>query len=209
MASLGILVFLVVVLVEVLTAAADRFVNGGTPRVFPEGIALMAVTLIVNLFVVVVRAARRPPPEQRGAAGGREAHAQRRADDRRRARRAARRVVGLSAARPDGGAARGGLHRPRVLEHRAGGVAHPGRRDRHRRSATCATVVQSCPASSAARRSARAARPTTRSWICTSGWTATRRCRDGPRHVARRQGPADGEVSAAGRTSSSTSSRLL
>jgi cation diffusion facilitator family transporter len=52
MASLGILVFLVVVLVEVLTAAADRFVNGGTPRVFPEGIGLMTVTLIVNLFVV-------------------------------------------------------------------------------------------------------------------------------------------------------------
>jgi cation diffusion facilitator family transporter len=52
MASLGILVFLVVVLVEVLTAAADRFVNGGTPRVFPEGIGLMAITLIVNVFVV-------------------------------------------------------------------------------------------------------------------------------------------------------------
>ena len=51
-ASLGILVFLVVVLVEVLTAAADRFVNGGTPRVFPEGIALMALTLVVNLWVV-------------------------------------------------------------------------------------------------------------------------------------------------------------
>ncbi len=52
MASLGILVFLVVVLVEVLTAAADRLVSGGTPRVFPEGIGLMVVTLIVNLFVV-------------------------------------------------------------------------------------------------------------------------------------------------------------
>ena len=52
MASLGILVFLVIVLVEVLTAAADRMVNGGTPRVFPEGIGLMTVTLIVNLFVV-------------------------------------------------------------------------------------------------------------------------------------------------------------
>jgi cation diffusion facilitator family transporter len=51
-ASLGILVFLVVVLVEVLTAAADRLVNGGTPRVFPEGIGVMTVTLIVNLFVV-------------------------------------------------------------------------------------------------------------------------------------------------------------
>jgi cation diffusion facilitator family transporter len=53
MASLGILVFLVVVLVEVLTAAADRFVNGGTPRVFPEGIALMTLTLVVNVWVVV------------------------------------------------------------------------------------------------------------------------------------------------------------
>ncbi len=52
MASLGILVFLVIVLVEVLSAAADRLVNGGTPRVFPEGIGLMTVTLIVNLFVV-------------------------------------------------------------------------------------------------------------------------------------------------------------
>jgi cation diffusion facilitator family transporter len=52
MASLGILVFLVVVLVEVLSAAADRLVNGGTPRVFPEGIALMTATLIVNVFVV-------------------------------------------------------------------------------------------------------------------------------------------------------------
>jgi cation diffusion facilitator family transporter len=52
MASLGILIFLVIVLVEVLSAAADRFVHGGTPRVFPEGIGIMAVTLVVNLFVV-------------------------------------------------------------------------------------------------------------------------------------------------------------
>ena len=61
MASLGILVFLVVVLVEVLSAAADRFVNGGTPKVFPEGVGLMTATLIVNLFVVSyeMRAGRR------------------------------------------------------------------------------------------------------------------------------------------------------
>jgi len=52
MASLGILIFLVIVLVEVLTAAADRFVHGGTPRVFPEGIGIMAVTLVINMFVV-------------------------------------------------------------------------------------------------------------------------------------------------------------
>lgn len=52
MASLGILVFLVVVLVQVLTAAADRLINGGTPRVFPEGIGLMVATLVVNVLVV-------------------------------------------------------------------------------------------------------------------------------------------------------------
>jgi cation diffusion facilitator family transporter len=53
MASLGILVFLVIVLVQVVTAAADRLFRGGSPpRVFPEGIGLMAVTLVVNLVVV-------------------------------------------------------------------------------------------------------------------------------------------------------------
>jgi cation diffusion facilitator family transporter len=52
MASIGILIFLVIVLVEVLNAAADRFVNGGTPRVFPEGIGIMAITLVINVFVV-------------------------------------------------------------------------------------------------------------------------------------------------------------
>jgi cation diffusion facilitator family transporter len=61
MASLGILVFLVIVLVQVLGAAYDRVVNGGAPRVFPEGIGIMTVTLVVNLFVVSYeeRAARR------------------------------------------------------------------------------------------------------------------------------------------------------
>ena len=53
MASLGILVFLVIVLIEVLGAAYDRLVNGGTPKVFPEGIGIMAITLVVNLFVVL------------------------------------------------------------------------------------------------------------------------------------------------------------
>jgi cation diffusion facilitator family transporter len=52
MASLGILVFLIIVLVQVLGAAYDRLVNGGEPRVFPEGIGIMVVTLAVNLFVV-------------------------------------------------------------------------------------------------------------------------------------------------------------
>jgi cation diffusion facilitator family transporter len=52
MASIGILVFLIVVLVQVLSASLDRFLNGGTPRVFPEGIGLMAITLAINIMVV-------------------------------------------------------------------------------------------------------------------------------------------------------------
>ena len=61
MASIGILVFLVVVLVQVLSASLDRFLNGGSPRVFPEGIGLMAGTLVINLAVVSyeLREARR------------------------------------------------------------------------------------------------------------------------------------------------------
>jgi cation diffusion facilitator family transporter len=52
MASLGILLFLVIVLVQVLSAALDRLLHGGAPRVFPEGIGVMVLTLIVNLAVV-------------------------------------------------------------------------------------------------------------------------------------------------------------
>ena len=61
MASLGITLFLVLVLFQVLAAAYDRFVHGGTPRVFPEGIAVMTTTLVINLLVVAYesRAGRR------------------------------------------------------------------------------------------------------------------------------------------------------
>ena len=52
MASLAILIFLVVVLVQVVSASIDRLMNGGAPRVFPEGIALMTVTLLINIGVV-------------------------------------------------------------------------------------------------------------------------------------------------------------
>ena len=52
MASIGILVFLLLVLVQVVNAAWTRLVEGGTPRVFPEGIGLMTLTLLVNLWVV-------------------------------------------------------------------------------------------------------------------------------------------------------------
>jgi cation diffusion facilitator family transporter len=61
MASVGILVFLIVVLVQVIMAAVNRLIQGGAPRVFPEGIGVMAVTMVVNLFVVSyeLRAGRR------------------------------------------------------------------------------------------------------------------------------------------------------
>ena len=53
MASVAILIFLILVLVEVVSSAVDRLRHGGSPRVFPEGIALMTATLAINLFVVV------------------------------------------------------------------------------------------------------------------------------------------------------------
>jgi len=61
MASIGILAFLIVVLVQVLVTAFNRFLDGSAPRVFPEGIGIMAITLVVNIFVVVyeLRAGRR------------------------------------------------------------------------------------------------------------------------------------------------------
>jgi len=61
MASVGILIFLIIVLVQVLATAVSRFLHGGTPRVYPEGIGIMTVTLAVNIFVVVyeLRAGRR------------------------------------------------------------------------------------------------------------------------------------------------------
>jgi cation diffusion facilitator family transporter len=51
-ASLGILLFLVLVLVQVLSSSINRLLHGGSPRVFPEGIGLMVVTLVVNVIVV-------------------------------------------------------------------------------------------------------------------------------------------------------------
>ena len=52
MASLAILVFLIIVLVQVVSSALSRVLHGCTPKVFPEGIALMTATLVVNLIVV-------------------------------------------------------------------------------------------------------------------------------------------------------------
>jgi cation diffusion facilitator family transporter len=51
-ASFGILLFLIIVVLEVVTAAVDRLTTGSVPKVFPEGIGIMTVTLIVNLAVM-------------------------------------------------------------------------------------------------------------------------------------------------------------
>jgi cation diffusion facilitator family transporter len=42
----------VLVLVQVLSSSINRLLHGGSPRVFPEGIGLMVVTLVVNVIVV-------------------------------------------------------------------------------------------------------------------------------------------------------------
>lgn len=51
-ASVGILLFLIIVLVEVVSAAVERLQTGAVPKVFPEGIGVMTVTLLVNLAVM-------------------------------------------------------------------------------------------------------------------------------------------------------------
>ena len=75
----------------------------------------MAVTLVVNVFVVATSCAR-PAAEERGAARRREAHAQRRADVGAVLGALIGVWLGYPAARPAGGAAGGGVHRPRLLE---------------------------------------------------------------------------------------------
>lgn len=52
MASVGILLFLLLVLREVLAAAWDRFTTGGEPDVMPLTYAVMGGTFLVNLAVV-------------------------------------------------------------------------------------------------------------------------------------------------------------
>src|SRR5262249_42100757 len=52
MASIGILVFLLIALFEVLSAAFNRLRFGGAPVVIPTGLGLMGATLAVNLWVV-------------------------------------------------------------------------------------------------------------------------------------------------------------
>jgi cation diffusion facilitator family transporter len=51
-ASVGILLFLIIVLLEVVTAAIDRLMTGAVPRVYPEGIGVMTITLVVNIVVM-------------------------------------------------------------------------------------------------------------------------------------------------------------
>jgi cation diffusion facilitator family transporter len=51
-ASVGILLFLIIVLLEVVTAAIDRLTTGAVPKVYPEGIGVMTITLVVNIVVM-------------------------------------------------------------------------------------------------------------------------------------------------------------
>lgn len=53
MASLGILLFLLIVLVQVLWAAADRLVSGGAPTVSALSFFVMGATFLINLAVVI------------------------------------------------------------------------------------------------------------------------------------------------------------
>ena len=61
MASLGILIFLLLVLREILSAAWERFQLGGTPSINVMTFVVMGGTFVINLFVVAYerRAARR------------------------------------------------------------------------------------------------------------------------------------------------------
>jgi cation diffusion facilitator family transporter len=61
MASVGILIFLLLVLIEVLTAAVERLQTGGAPTVGRLAFAVMGATFVVNVAVVLYerRAGRR------------------------------------------------------------------------------------------------------------------------------------------------------
>lgn len=61
MAAVGILLFLLLVLIEVLRAAVDRFNSGEVPAITPLTFVVMGVTFAVNVAVVVYerRAGRR------------------------------------------------------------------------------------------------------------------------------------------------------
>jgi cation diffusion facilitator family transporter len=61
MASIGIVLFLIIVLVEVVGLALERLRGGAPPDVFPAGMGLMAATVVINVAVVSyeLRAGRR------------------------------------------------------------------------------------------------------------------------------------------------------
>lgn len=61
LASVGIVIFLILVLFEVMTSAFERLSTGGTPSVGPISFVVMGATFLINLGVVIYerRAARR------------------------------------------------------------------------------------------------------------------------------------------------------
>lgn len=61
MASVGILIFLILVLIEVLTAAVERLRTGGAPTIGRLAFVIMGATFLINVAVVIYerRAGRR------------------------------------------------------------------------------------------------------------------------------------------------------
>jgi cation diffusion facilitator family transporter len=53
MASVGILLFLVIVIVQVLSVAMDRVASGGAPAITPLTFIVMGTTFVINLGVVI------------------------------------------------------------------------------------------------------------------------------------------------------------
>jgi cation diffusion facilitator family transporter len=53
MASVAILLFLLIVMIQVLWAAAERLVSGGAPSISVLSFVVMGLTFVVNLFVVI------------------------------------------------------------------------------------------------------------------------------------------------------------
>ena len=115
MASIGILLFLLLALFEILETAIGRLRAGGAPQVSLGAFAVMGATLVVNIAVAAYerREARRLQSEVL-LADAHHTH-QRRADLVHGDRGAARGVGRLPGRRRLGGAGGRGLHRPRLL----------------------------------------------------------------------------------------------
>ena len=180
MASLGILIFLVVVLVEVVTASVARLRGGAAPTVFPAGIGVMVATLIVNLAVVAYETRE-----------GRRLNSEVLLADVKHTRSnvltsvtAMAALVGVGAGYPllDPLAA---LLVAGFIGHACWEIAQSASRILSDETVLAEADLQQearCLPSSDATRSGPVSRPTTCFSTCTSGWTATRRSVRRTRH---------------------------